>query len=167
LIVIGDVPINLALFTAVDKIVSRLGVPARSSLPQSFMKACLFFVPGAIIRNPCFILFVTPFEHIAHNVRDGRTLLSEWESCVATVRRKFSDDLITIISTSAMVWLPINSVTFWKILPAYRTIWTSSFTVIWCTYLSMVQHKPVGSNVLPIPTSSSPNRQSSPSLVTE
>lgn len=140
--VMGDVPINLALFTLVDKVVSFLGIPARSSLPQSVLKAGLFFVPGAIIRNPGFILFVTPFEHVAHNVRDGRVLTQDWERCVAIVRRKLSEDLSDIITTAAGMWIPINSITFWKIPPAFRTIWTAGFTVIWMTYLSMVHHKP-------------------------
>ena len=140
--VVGDVPINLALFTAVDRVVARLGIPTRSSVPQSFVKACLFFGPGAMLRNPCFIMFVTPLEHDSYNLYDGRTLLHDWDTCVATVRRKFSEDLSGIISTAAVMWLPINTLTFWKVPPAFRTFWTSSFTVMWITYLSMVQHKP-------------------------
>lgn len=138
---LGDVPINLALFNAVDRAVSLLGIPVRSTLPQSFLKAGLFFVPGAIIRNPCFICFVTPFEHLAYNLRDGRAVTSGWDSCVETIRRKLSEDLFPIVATSAIMWMPVNSLTFWLIPPVFRTIWTSGFTVIWCTYLSMVQHK--------------------------
>lgn len=139
--VLGDVPINLTLFTAVDRVVALLGIPARSTLPQSILKASLFFIPGAMIRNPCFICFVTPLEHFAYNLRDGRQVWSNWDYCVEKVHRKLSDDLTPIITTAAFMWMPVNSITFWRIPPAFRTIWTSGFTVVWCTYLSMVQHK--------------------------
>jgi hypothetical protein len=138
----GDVPINLTMFSAVDKVVSHLGIPARSNLLQSFFKASLFFIPGAIIRNPCFICFVTPLEHVAYNIRDGREAEDGWHSCLASIKGKLSEDLSSIIAASAVMWLPVNSITFWRIPPAFRTIWTSSFTVMWFTYLSMVQHKP-------------------------
>ena len=138
---LGDIPINLTLFNCVDKVVSRFGIPIRSSVTQSFIKACFFFVPGAIIRNTCYICYVTPMEHMANNIKDNMPWSSEWESCVSNIYTKLSEKLPTILRNGALVWLPINTFTFWRIPPTFRTVWTSTFTVLWVTYLSMVQHE--------------------------
>jgi hypothetical protein len=79
------------------------------------------------------------------------------------------NDLIPVMSNSAVVWLPINTITFWVIPANFRSVYfshlacttswvfdsmpptswcsmcrpifTASLATVWVTYLSLVQHK--------------------------
>ena len=55
---VGDVPLNIILFSAIHRVLQPLGIPAVAAFPQSFFKGILFFVPGA--HNPANILFFHP-----------------------------------------------------------------------------------------------------------
>ena len=139
----GDVPINLTLFTLVEKALGRtLGVPARASSPFSLLKALAFFIPGTLVGNPCFLTYCTAMEHLGSSLIGEERRWSEgWDLCVARVQRKFQEDLGTIICNSAQLWIPVNAFTFYAVPVLFRTFWTSTFNVGWITYLSMVQHE--------------------------
>ena len=55
--------------------------------------------------------------------------------------RKISDDLGTTIKASMTLWWPVNAANFAFVPGTYRALWTSAFSVVWSTYLSLVAHK--------------------------
>ena len=138
---LGDVPINLGLFALVDRGLSLVGIPIQSSLPWSLFKGICFFVPGSLVRNPCFIAYITSLEHIGRNLRLGFPAWDRWDECARTVHRKLRGDLGEILLNSAALWIPVNTLTFHAVPVHYRPLWTSSMTLIWLTYLSSVQHR--------------------------
>jgi Mpv17 / PMP22 family len=151
---VGDVPITLALFSMVERAMKHLGIPAMASFPQSALKAVCLFVPGTLIRMPCFMAYVTSMEHLTRNLQVGRPLTQDWDQCVSTIQSKMTNDLYTIINNGAKVWVPINTFFFYMVPTEFRTIGISFVAVGWMTYLSLMQHKqepPTGA-VLPGPT---------------
>ena len=142
---IGDVPINLMLFGAVERVVNRLGIPPQASLGMSMCKALLFFTPGTLIRNPCFITYVTSFEHAVDNIAahqwDVSHAMDDSAKCKDNITKKFREDLPVIIYNSTRLWVPVNTFTFFMLPVHLRVVWTSSINVLWLTYLSIVQHK--------------------------
>ena len=138
---VGDVPINLALFSVIERTLKPMGIPARASLSQSMLKAVCFFVPGVIIRMPCFLIYMTSMEHVVHNVKIGRPLSTNYEECLQTIQHKLGKDLPTIMYNGARVWVPINTLFFYMVPTELRTIGISFVAVGWMTYLSLMQHK--------------------------
>ena len=139
---VGDVPINLALFSVIERTLKPMGIPARASLSQSMLKAVCFFVPGVIIRMPCFLIYMTSMEHLVNNVKIGRPLSTNYEECLQTIQHKLGKDLPTIMYNGARVWVPINTLFFYMVPTELRTIGISFVAVGWMTYLSLMQHKP-------------------------
>jgi len=137
----SDVPINLALFALVRRTWGALGLSTRPSLVRSALQAACFFVPGALVRNPAFIAYCTTLEHAACNLVERRPVGEGWDLCMSRVRTKMREDLLTIVSSSASLWLPVNTFTFYAVPARFRALWTSSVAVCWLTYLSMIQHK--------------------------
>jgi hypothetical protein len=138
---VGDVPITLTLFSVVERAMKRLGIPAMATLPQSALKAVCFFVPGTLIRMPCFMAYVTSMEHLTRNLQLGRPLTQDWDQCVSTIQSKMKDDLYTIIRNGAKLWVPINTFFFYMVPAEFRTLGISFVAVGWMTYLSLMQHK--------------------------
>lgn len=138
---VGDVPITLALFSVVERAMKPLGIPTMATLPQSVLKAVCFFVPGTLIRMPCFMAYVTSMEHLTRNLQLGRPIAQDWDQCVSTIQSKMTDDLGTIISNGAKLWLPINTCFFYMVPTELRTLGISFVAVGWMTYLSLMQHK--------------------------
>ena len=135
-----DVPINVANFKLWDGVFSKWGVASNASLRFSALKAVCFFTVGSIVRNPIYVSFVETFEHGATNVREQRALLDGAAECRATVARKLRETLPRIFLDSAVVWLPVNTLSFWLLRPEFRPLATSVVTVAWYAHLSMIQH---------------------------
>ena len=139
---VGDVPINLALFAVINRAMKPFGIPAAAaSFPQSLVKGFCFFVPGVIIRMPCFISYVTSCEHMVQNAKEGRPLTHNWEEMGGTIRQKMHDNLLTIFDRGAKLWIPVNTLCFWAVPVLYRPLTLSCVTVGWMTYLSLMQHR--------------------------
>jgi len=52
---VGDVPLNIILFSTIHRVLQPLGIPVVATFPQSLSKGILFFVPGAHTRaTSCF-----------------------------------------------------------------------------------------------------------------
>jgi len=138
----GDVPLNIFLFRAVDRLVGAMGIPIQASLGLSAVKGVLFFAPGAALRNPMFLTYATAVEHGVDNWMAGRSPTADSQACEVVIRDKLSTDLWTILSDSARYWVPVNTLVFYCVPPAFRILSTSMFATVWLTYLSLVQHKP-------------------------
>lgn len=138
---VGDVPINLALFAVINRAMKPFGIPAAASFPQSLVKGFCFFVPGVIIRMPCFISYVTSCEYMVRNAKEGRSLTHNWEEMGGTIRQKMHDNLLTIFDRGAKLWIPVNTLCFWAVPVLYRPLTLSCVTVGWMTYLSLMQHR--------------------------
>ena len=139
-----DMPINVVNFAIWGRVFAEWGVAANANLRFSALKALCFFASGTVIRNPLYIGFVTTFEHAGENWREGRALTSDAASCAATVRRKLWDTLPRICADSAVVWLPITTMTFYALQPEYRVVATGIATVFWYAHLSIIQHEDGG-----------------------
>ena len=137
---VGDVPINLALFSLINRAMKPFGIPAVASFPQSLLKGICFFVPGVIIRMPCFISYVTSCEHMLKNAKEGRPLTDDWVEMVGTIGEKMHANLLTIFDRGAKLWIPVNTICFWAVPVLYRPLTLSCVTVGWMTYLSLMQH---------------------------
>lgn len=61
----------------------------------------------------------------------------------ARIRRKFREDLLRTIGLSAVVWVPAHSIAFIWVPVHLRTIFASGVSVIWSTFLSLIQHREV------------------------
>ena len=138
---VGDVPINLALFSLINRAMKPFGIPAVASFPQSLLKGICFFVPGVIIRMPCFISYVTSCEHMLENAKEGRPFTHDWVEMVGTIGQKMHANLLTIFDRGAKLWIPVNTLCFWAVPVLYRPLTLSCVTVGWMTYLSLVQHQ--------------------------
>mmetsp|Transcript_11484 Transcript_11484/g.32546 ORF Transcript_11484/g.32546 Transcript_11484/m.32546 type:complete len:248 (-) Transcript_11484:25-768(-) len=138
---VGDVPINLALFSLINRAMKPFGIPAVASFPQSLLKGFCFFVPGVIIRMPCFISYVTSCEHMVRNAKEGRPVTHDWVEMVGTMGQKMHDNLLTIFDRGAKLWIPVNTLCFWAVPVLYRPLTLSFVTVGWMTYLSLMQHQ--------------------------
>jgi hypothetical protein len=137
---VGDVPISLALFALIDRAMKPLGIPTVAPLPQSFLKGVCKFVPGTLIRMPCFITYVTSCEYMLQNAREGRHFTHGWVEMVGTIEQKMHANLLTIFDRGAKLWLPVNTLCFWKVPVLYRPLFLSCVTVGWITYLSLMHH---------------------------
>ena len=138
---VGDVPINLALFSVIERTLRPMGIPAQGSLPQSMLKAVCFFVPGVIVRMPCFLAYITTAEHILQNALQGKPLSTDWNQCIETIQQKMDRDLMTIMKNGSSLWVPVNTFFFYVVPPELRPIGISFVAVGWMTYLSLMQHK--------------------------
>ena len=141
---VGDVPINLALFSVIERTLKPMGIPAMASLSQSILKAVCFFVPGVIIRMPCFIIYMTSMEYFVNTyIKNGLPITpARYEKeCLPTIQQKLSNDLGPIMTNGACLWIPVNSIFFYVIPTELRTIGISFVAVSWMTYLSLMQHK--------------------------
>lgn len=138
---VGDVPINLMLFSLINRAMRPFAIPQVASFPQSLLKGICFFVPGVIIRMPCFISYVTSLEHIVQNVKNGLPMSYDWVECVGTINDKMHANLITIFDSGAKLWIPVNTMTFYAVPVLYRPLTLSCITVGWMTYLSLMQHQ--------------------------
>ena len=94
---------------------------AVAGLAAASARATAFFVPGTLVRNPLFFLYATTAEHCAHNVWDtGAPVTAGMVECLARVRGKVENDLLPLMAASALLWLPVNTLTFWVVPPNLR-----------------------------------------------
>jgi hypothetical protein len=135
-----DVPINVANFKLWESVFAKWGVASNASLRFSALKAVCFFTAGSLVRNPIYVGFVESFEHLGANVREGRALFDGAAECRATVARKLRDTLTRIFLDSAVLWIPLNTLSFWVLRPEFRPLATSVATVAWYAHLSTIQH---------------------------
>jgi hypothetical protein len=126
---VGDVPLNMILFSAINRVLRPLGIPQVASLPQSLLKGILFFVPGVIVRMPCFIAYVTASEHAVENLREGRPVGDGLDACTGVIRRKMEQNLADIFTNGARLWIPVNTLAFYVIPTMYRPLTLSCVTV--------------------------------------
>ena len=138
---VGDVPINLMLFSLINRVLQPLGIPQVASFPHSVLKGLCFFVPGVIVRMPCFIFYVTSCEHVVRNIQERRPLTYDWVECMGTVSDKLDANLLTIFDRGALLWVPVNTLTFYTVPVLFRPLVLSCVTVGWMGYLSYLQHK--------------------------
>lgn len=138
---VGDVPINLMLFSLINRALQPLGISQVASFPQSLVKGVCFFVPGVIVRMPCFIFYVTSCEHVIRNVQERRALTYDWVECIGTISDKLNANLLTIFDRGAQLWIPVNTLTYYAVPVLYRPLTLSCVTVGWMGYLSYLQHK--------------------------
>lgn len=143
--VLGDMPLNLALFYGIEKVLVRCGVQkGRTTLPLSVLRACCFTIPGALLRNPLYITYTSVSEHLFQNVVAGQPLDVGWSSCVEALwERLVGRDLREILRNSLLVWLPANTFNFQCVPAHFRPIFTSCVQVCWNTYLSLTSHRPL------------------------
>ena len=137
---VGDVPINLMLFSLINRAMQPFGIPPVASFPQSLLKGLCFFIPGVVVRMPCFIFYVTTCEHVVQNVKERRPLTYDWVECMGTISDKMHANLLTIFDRGAQLWVPVNTMTFYAIPVLYRPLTLSCVTVGWMAYLSYLQH---------------------------
>ena len=65
----------------------------------------------------------------------------DWEMLRAMAKLKLESELLTTVTDSAKVWIPVNFLNF-TIVPAHlRPLVLLSFSVFWNTYLSLAQHR--------------------------
>jgi len=138
---VGDVPLNIILFSAIHRVLHPLGIPAVAAFPQSFFKGILFFVPGVLIRMPCFITYVTSCEHAVANWKKGRSVTDGRDARMSMIVHKMEQNLAGIFENGAKLWVPVNTLTFYAVPVVYRPLTLSFVTVGWMTYLSIVQHE--------------------------
>lgn len=137
---VADVPLNIMIFSTLNRVLTPLGIPAVASLPQSFLKGVLFFIPGVIIRMPCFITYVTSCEHGVANWKEGRPVVGGQDACVSLIRHKMEQNLTDMFVNGVRFWIPYHTLAFYAIPVMYRPLTLSCVTVGWMTYLSIIQH---------------------------
>ena len=134
----GDTPLNMLLLRAIGS------VSLANTLAGSAVKAVMFFVPGACLRNPLFLAVATAMEDMVNGALGRQALPFDSAVCAEKVRRKLEDDLVPLLQTSAVVWLPVNTAAFYVVPARLRPVFLSTVAVLWGTYLSLVQHRGVG-----------------------
>lgn len=152
---IGDVPITLALFRLVDGAFASLGVlSTASSFSLSVMRAVCFTVPGAVIRNPAYLVVTGLIEHAGRAVTgqlprasvprpdSGSRVESASPTLATQVKKTLNCDMLReIIANSLRVWIPANTFGFHFVPSHYRPLYTTSVQVCWNTYLSLASHR--------------------------
>ena len=140
----GDVPITLTLFRFVDGVFTLCGVSkTATSLPLSVARAVAFTVPGALLRNPAYLIVTALTEHA------GRTLVGLQPPdaggvghTLSKLRERLSGGTLReILTNSLRVWIPANTVGFYVVPPHLRPLYTVSVQVCWNTYLSLASHR--------------------------
>lgn len=63
------------------------------------------------------------------------------ETLLSKIRLKLDSELITTITTSAKVWVPINFINFSLVPPHFRPLGLMIGSIFWNCYLSLVQHR--------------------------
>eukprot|EP00039_Didymoeca_costata_P025206 m.12636 g.12636 ORF g.12636 m.12636 type:complete len:181 (+) comp4697_c0_seq1:197-739(+) len=82
--------------------------------------------------NAGFLLFTYTFEKLWNRQTPNKN----------EIMAKLNLDLNSLIGSSLMFWLPVNTMNFVFVPPQYRVLPTIFASLVWATYLSLVGHRP-------------------------
>jgi hypothetical protein len=149
--VLAYVPINYAAFATIHRLLpdpplsSCGGLRARLTLGTAMQvigKAVLASSPTLVI-NPIFFAYSSAVEGciLAQNT-DGRTFWQpDWAAVQATTLRRYEMDLVPVVLTAYMGWVPLNCLNFFFLSHQYRVVTVAIAATVWNAYLSLVTHK--------------------------
>lgn len=122
-----------------------VGVPVVASFVVSVPLTALFFCYGSIVHH------VADWVGLLHEVRRRQPSSSwdslfmtapfDWDMAYSAVCVKLENELIQTVTTSAAIWVPINTLNF-SLMPSHLRPVTLMFAAtFWNCYLSLAQHR--------------------------
>ncbi|GMH58600.1 hypothetical protein TrVE_jg7667 [Triparma verrucosa] len=94
--------------------------------------------------NSLFFAYGVAYPHFVSTYVTRTTSSVPYSEISSDTSKKVEAELLNTMKASAALWWPANAANFAFVPPHLRAIWTSVFSVVWSTYLSLVQHRDLG-----------------------
>jgi hypothetical protein len=109
--------------------------------PINIARKVLGASASAIPTNAIFFGYNAAYPHLVdYALGDIETL--PVQRIYDETKEKCSDELVNTIQASMTLWWPVNAANFAFVPGTYRSVWTSAWSVVWSTYLSLIAHRP-------------------------
>ena len=108
--------------------------------PLHVFKKVLSASALAIPTNTIFFGYNAAYPHVVDFVV-GNSDHVPYKEIGHKAMEKVDDDLITTQMASMSLWWPVNACNFAFVPGTYRSVWTSAWSIVWSTYLSLVAHR--------------------------
>ena len=96
----------------------------------------------ALVLNPIFFVWAPTAEAVAGAALSGGGGGDvDWSAVKTRVEKRFSEDLVAVVSNSYSLWVPVNCVNFVVTPMQYRIVVMAVISNFWNWYLSLIQHK--------------------------
>jgi len=123
-------PMFATWFRFLDRTVQAKG--GRGVLAKVVVNQIVAPVP----QNAGYMAFASTFEAVAQNRFDRQAVAAEISS-------KLRHNLVPVIMSSALFWIPVNTLNFAFCPPQYRILPSIIGGCLWGWYISYKQHHPV------------------------